>query len=560
MSDAGAGLVPAATLERLTPAPLRVAPLPVVHPNRDHGISPWIDEQIWGHRLWDAQSPWLVFLEFLTVADARYREGALLSDGSSYPLTFKPEQRLYLRHILFNSDDVMRVAEQQPDSGTAWEAWLAKVAERAQAVPVRDLSYLRERFHTFHEFARVVNLLRGAVVEQQSNKRWSSRYLFPFGRDAIYEDLNLKGSREYIYFGRTGELLYLMLSRASSRDAVRPIVARMVADDGRWNRLVALLQPDESKGDQQTRGKSYLPYESHPVFDAFAEDWCSIGKLQLPQYDAYPHHVTLAGLHLLRYYMAVASAWAGAATTEDGDELHMVCEIVAPRKTLVRELALASYARNDGLSSRAVEQLIARIGGSDDWKRANDGPGAFVQCREYLQRLVWWGKDYDGANDPDALLAALRIEALKGHRAHVGQFHRVMGREIGLVSRRGTTRFRYAPTDQLIRTLLFANVERRMELNEFLARLFERYGFVIGDREAERVLRPEDFDKKVFQANAKRLEQRLSSLGLLRRLSDACAYVVNPYAPAVSAISVSGENLSSSTRGEIGVAVLEDAR
>ena len=28
-------------------------------------ISPWIDEQIWGHRLWDGQTPWLLFLEFL---------------------------------------------------------------------------------------------------------------------------------------------------------------------------------------------------------------------------------------------------------------------------------------------------------------------------------------------------------------------------------------------------------------------------------------------------------------------------------------------------------------
>ena len=50
-----------------------------------------------------------------------------------------------------------------------------------------------------------------------------------------------------------------------------------------------------------------------------------------------------------------------------------------------------------------------------------------------------------------------------------------------------------------------------------------------GEREAEKVLPPEDMDKKPFQANALRLEYRLSSLGLLKRLSDACAYVENPY-------------------------------
>ena len=39
-----------------------------------------------------------------------------------------------------------------------------------------------------------------------------------------------------------------------------------------------------------------------------------------------------------------------------------------------------------------------------------------------------------------------------------------------------------------------------------------------------------DFEKKAFQTNSHRLEQRLASLGMLRRLSDACAYVQNPLA------------------------------
>ena len=73
-----------------------------------------------------------------------------------------------------------------------------------------------------------------------------------------------------------------------------------------------------------------------------------------------------------------------------------------------------------------------------------------------------------------------------------------------------------------------------MEYKEFLSRLFSRYGLVFGEREAEQVLDSEEFDKKAFQANAERLEQRLGSLGMLRRLSDACAYVQNPYVRAES--------------------------
>jgi hypothetical protein len=111
----------------------------------------------------------------------------------------------------------------------------------------------------------------------------------------------------------------------------------------------------------------------------------------------------------------------------------------------------------------------------------------------------------------------------------VGNIHRNYGREIGLISRRGTTKLRYAPNDDFLKSLIFANVQDRVELNDFLAMLFERYGLIFGDREAFKALPAESFEKKHFKANVRRLEQRLTSLGLVRRLSDGCAYVVNPY-------------------------------
>jgi hypothetical protein len=110
--------------------------------------------------------------------------------------------------------------------------------------------------------------------------------------------------------------------------------------------------------------------------------------------------------------------------------------------------------------------------------------------------------------------------------------HRTYGREIVLISKRGTNKLRYAPNDSLLKALILANVRDRMEFKEFLRRLFERYGIVLGEREAKIVMEDSDFDSKAFQSNASRLEQRLSSLGMLKRLSDACAYVLNPYSEA----------------------------
>ncbi len=544
----GGGVQPAPALGaaavQLTPGvwPAAAAGLPFaaaaagIHPNLDHRIALWLDEQIWGHRLWDAQSPWLIFLEFLTVAEACQREGRLLEGDAAYPLRYRPRQRMPLRNILFNSDDATRVAEEQRDSTRAWEVWLARMPESAGGVHSRDFSYLRQRFFSFGEFAQVVRLVRGAAVERQSNKRWSSRFVFPFGPHALYVDLNYndatgRPNREYINFGRSGELLYMMLSRSARRAEIAPVVRGMVAGTNRWDRLVATLQP-EGEEDRADEGNScYLPYLRHPIFDSLARDWLAISRLQLPQFDGYPHLVTLGALHLLRYHLAIAGTWSG-----EGDRPALVCEIVAPKKTLVRDLAVRSYGQNDGLSTRAVEQFVERIRRSAAWREATASQDAFERCRGVLREAVfgngtgrWWGDTYEGANNPEDLLAALKRDARKDHQRHAAQVHRSYGREIGLVSRRGTTRFRYAPTDQLMKTLLFASVGRRMEFGEFLGLLYERYGLVIGDREAELALPTDDFDRKAFQANARRLEERLASLGLLRRLSDACAYVENPY-------------------------------
>ena len=503
--------------------------VPPPHAN-EHNISPWLDEQIWGHRLWD-QSQWLLFLEFLTVAEACHREGRLLDEqGNYYPLLFKPYKRMYLRNILFNNDESFRLAEQRLDSDSAWEAWLKWMAERAQGVHARDFSYLKGRFHSFEKFAALVGMLRRSNVES-GGKRWTSRFVFPFGVNALYEDLIISASgtasRDYINFGRTGELLYLMLCRCANAEELKPFLAAIFESRNPWNELLRLMQPDAAD-DLSTRGRSYLPYRRHATFDRFGEDWLRIFQLCLPGFDSFPHLVALGALHVILYQLNLALEWS-----EQPHRLHFICEVVAPKKTLVRELSADNYLKNNLLPAEAVEAYIDRIEQSDEWQRALTEHAAFLKCRQVLEERVRWGadaEDYGGASEPHQLIRALRETALRGHRQHAANVHRSYGRDIGLVSRRGTNKLRYAPTDSLLKTLLLTNVSCRMELGEFLEVLFERYGFVFGDREAERVLAHDEFDKKAFQANAQRLEQRLGSLGMLRRLSDGCAYVENSYA------------------------------
>lgn len=497
-------------------------------PRKNPDLSMWVDEAIWGHRLHDEQTPWLVYLEFLNVFCYEDSEGRVFEESGYNTLKYCPAKRLYLRNILFNNPWMEEILRKHPNDLERWQEWLDKMSE-TETLNAPDFSYVKEHFSSFEHFYQVVSLLRTTSLENGSNKRWTSRFVFPYSEVSLYEDLDKKCStNDRRFFGRTGEMLYLMLCRSKyKKELAVKIKEKTLNSYSVWHTLIKCLQPstDENK-DRSERANAFVPYTNHRSFDLLAEDWLAILSLSLPDYDALPYLVNLVGLHIIQYQLTVAAQVAKRR------QPYFICEIVAPKKTLVRELSCETFHSNDLLSAQAVDIYISNIREMKEWQEAVGNHDPYSACREILQREFLWlrdASDYNGPADPGRLLDEFRSTALNRHRGHVGNVHRVYGREIGLVSRRGTNKYRYAPTDDFLRTLIFANVEKRMELHFFLERLLERYGMVLGDKEGEKVLDRKDFDKKSFKANSQRLEQRLVSLGLLQRLSDGCAYVKNPY-------------------------------
>jgi len=489
--------------------------------------SMWVDEAIWGHRYHDEQNPWLIFLEFLSVYVHESSRGRAFDEQAGFnTLRYKPARRLHLRNLLFNNPKVDQIARQSVSEPYMWNAW-TKEMRTAQGINDPRFDYLKDRFPGFRDFSEIVSIFRSTSLELNTNKRWSSKFVFPYGKDCLYEDLNKDAqTNDRNFFGRTGEMLYLILSRSKNKEILRELFSKhLIFQDSLWNKIGKALQPNEEVISGSELANSFLPYPSHPCYDALAEDWISILKLGIPGYDALPHLVNLAAFHLVQYQLRVARDVAGFS-----DTFKMVSEVVAPKKTLVREISCENYQQNNLLSSQAIMAYIDTIERSDEWQFAKTQASPFVRCKNILRDRVLWGDDYEGASNPEDLINDLRASAKKRHQQHVAHIHRNYGRQIGLVSKRGTVKLRYAPNDDFLKALLFANVEKRIELNQFLELLWKRYALIFGDREAEEVLPKDEFDKKAFQANARRLEQRLASLGLLKRLSDGCAYVLNPYA------------------------------
>lgn len=509
---------------------------PVMPPPQRSPTDLWLDEVIWGHRLYDEQTPWMTLLEMLLVLTTR-RDVEPFCEEEGGGVTYAPVHRLELRNILFNSPFLDEVQRRGGDDHTRWNAWLARMQREAEGVQEgADFSYLRSVFvarrESFTEFVEVVRLLRTTAIEGDSNKRWTSKFAFPYGPACLYPDLRRKPTGEFDmdrrFFARTGELAYLMLCRsgrgAQLYERLRPVLLDPTLP---WNRLVDRLQPPTSAAPLKMR-TGYLPHLALDEYRSFAEDLIAALDARLPGYDVLPHLVDLIGLHLTLYILRRAAEWA-----PDEGPVRLVLEIVAPKKTTIRDLAIESFAGNCRRSGKAVDRYITEaLERSTAWRSACE-LGDESERAEALQRALAEVIRTEpgligGGASPERVLEDLRERALRRHQQHMGEAHAAYAQAIGLASRRGTRRMRYAPSDQLLKTLVITVVKERMEFQKFLQCLWERYHMVIGHHQAADILREGESDPRSFEDNARRLEMRLESLGLLTRLSDACAYVESP--------------------------------
>jgi len=252
----------------------------------------------------------------------------------------------------------------------------------------------------------------------------------------------------------------------------------------------------------------------------------------MPIYDALEHLIAITGLNMLLYFLERAKLVAG-----DDDPVEIVCEIVSKERTKIRALSGDSYQVNQGLPAKAVRVHVESVRLDARW--STNSQSCELQDVERLklmrERFQW--PPVDGVDEedftnkkPEELVDELVVNALARHAQHVGKIHASWSRAIGLSSRRLSRRTRYAPNDKLLKSIVVSIVKDRMQFDEFLAEVKSRYGLIIGDAEGTRLVSDKLVDQEELSENRNNLETRLVSLGLVRRLSDSCSFVENPFA------------------------------
>ena len=129
-----------------------------------------VDENIWGHRLYDEQLPHLTVLEFLGVLGSNLDRPLKLREEHGGTVMFKPQRQIRLRGLLFNNPYVESIADSAASDEEKWRQWFERFAQGATGNGDADMAYLRRSFASFDDFAKAIELLRSSSFESRSNK------------------------------------------------------------------------------------------------------------------------------------------------------------------------------------------------------------------------------------------------------------------------------------------------------------------------------------------------------------------------------------------------------
>ena len=485
----------------------------------------WLEQQIWGHRFLNDQTPWLLLLEALGIMAHLSKDDRILKGfdvpGVHEKVAYNLTPRSKLRTLLFKDRAIDEIADGQAVSDASmWNDWFDRHGPDGE----KEFGYLRDRFTRFTSFRNAVALLRSAEVESERSRRPTSRHLAPRGIDMLIADYGEKraGSRDKDrrFFARGGELLYLMLNRSSCRDELEPLIrTRLLGSGSRWNALARVLQPPAAEDPLSFEYIGYLPLPSHPVYDVVAEDWKSLLSLpNLPDDNLPEPLMRLSGLAVIQYITRRSTEVLGT------DLPIFPLDMISGDTIGVQKISKDCYRRHRDQTRAAITKVVDDFTASAEWAaalRQADPRKAIAEITE--RRFAFDPRD---EADVAAIPARIKREALEDHEQHLGRVVSFYADRIGMaVAKRGSGRW-YGASDGLIEALVLANVREPMEFETFLDLLWSRYRFIIGTELGRREF--ETVNYAHLKANQRLLEERLRILGLAKRLSDDCAFVINP--------------------------------
>ncbi|TDV89925.1 hypothetical protein BDK62_12277 [Halomonas alkaliantarctica] len=491
-----------------------------------------VQEIMYGHRLTQEQEPYMILLEVLHVCNAQPLGSVKPSEDNHEAFKYTLPRRRKLRFLLFADRQLEQVVNDQDIADSEkWSVWKKRVNHQFQGNTTAhdEFAYLDEAFDSdINALLQAVRLLRAQEVDVMHNRRWTSRFLSVTGPETLCPDMrefvNQAWSMDRRFFGRGGELVYLMLNRSSRVEELKEQIASNFLDEKSPMNQVAMRLTDDNEDGSSGTEIGYLPYRHHEAYDRIADDWCNLLDLHLPDGHLFEPLFRITGLNLVTYLAQQTANILGSNKPEP-----IVADLTDGSDKQFREICKMHLNRHRLAANRAVKTFITDIANQDEEWQAAVTQGDGGAAKDVLRRLFAYKHRDMQIRPPLQQLNTLIEQATSRDKNNLHKYLLPLTKGIGLATSRQRIGSWFGLDDGLLFALVMANVTHTVELRDFVAQLYERYGIVIGPEEARQAFTRLPVGVQSFETNLAALEQRMTRLALTQRLSDDCAFVTNPY-------------------------------
>lgn len=570
-----------------------------------------LEEDIFGTGFDHGEQRTHLMLEFLTVLASQNQADpfAVTQSDEWGRFAFLKRRNLILRQILFNNPELGIIAATTQQDEAKWQQWFEQFSAKLQTAPKNRsenstpyqpefltalLAQLKEICQgQFERLVTLVKVLRSWSIDTDKNRQWSTLFLFPFGYDSLFWEIDSELSFNINLMGGAGQNVFSMLARAGADSLGARLVERFFIDHNGLNTgacyLSGALLPGfeqelevtEQHLQQQIQAATsfeqrlnlstqrikiattrYLPYQNLDRYQLLREDFEALCRLDLTKQELFLALGSLGALHQLCYLLEQEQQVLKlhGETTRTCD-LNMVVVANPEYKNGVRALSMRRLKENIALFAQArahyvkahLRAVVSACAPELLTKPLLTVPEQKLVCNlmrcafdfnprvriNLMERTITQLKSKDDPNAeciivvPDGISYA-EIEAVlidDERDMHIQSLHSTWSTDIGLTTKESAVSYFYSLSDELLYYLVLALVPKGhpIALKDFLTKLHQRYHLVIGLNEAGSYA-VEDAD---FIANERQFKLKLARNHLLVSLSDACDYVRNPFSQAV---------------------------
>jgi len=487
--------------------------------------TPILQELIWFHRIKSDQDKELLTLEFLNVCASHSKEGKLFEEEDK--INYKRD--IELRNIIYNFPELEVIYKSQVDDNEKWKKIEDTLKSKFKNIIV-DYSYLRSRFDTIKTFYTTVNLFKKASLGMNTNRRWTSKFLYPFAFETLFPDLDNRNDSFTIdrrFFSRGGEVLYLMISRGKNILELKKLMEKVYKENPqnkRWLDLYRILTNSLNNKDCYNGNIGFLRVKNHIIFDNLVKDLISLFKVNIPQKDYFYHLSNIVSFYFVHFILSISAEVSQESFLEGDNEYKIVypIEILAPTSNHVRRASRIIYKINEELPLYALEKSLKQYLGNIDFSISES------TLIDKLKELNLIDEDNYNLTYSKNDVYKKTIEAItKKFKRELKPIHRVLLKDAGLASVKKTNSYRYLMNDNFLKTLILINVENKKNFDDFINLLYLKYGFIISKKHS--VLLKEKYAENDFEKNKKRFFEKLKSIGYLENKSDGYTYVINRF-------------------------------